>query len=247
MEPAAHWGTLSPGAPAVQRYLYRDGSVQAVLPVRVVRDEPDRLVSWLAPGTPILYWALADGRDPRSVPLSKRFSQPLTTAPRRWQGGGVLRVLLRDAGYQVLHSWAPDGTFHGWYVNLETRAERHGNRVDCVDLHLDLLVDPLLQAAWKDEDEAGEAMARGHLDPDDLRTARATGERIVAHLADWPRPVGDWRPWRPPASWRPPDLPAGAGIASPGRRRAVSQDSLASGPVGRSGGRSGPAGRKGGA
>lgn len=167
------WGTLPPGAIALQRYLYRDGSVQAALPVRVVLDEPDRMVSWLAPGTPILYWALSDGRDPRRVPLAERFALPLTTAPRRWLGAGVLRVLLRDACYLVLHFYAEDGTFAGWYVNFESRARRYRNRVDCVDWHLDLQIAPDLTVTWKDEDEALAAIEHGHLDPRDLQAARA--------------------------------------------------------------------------
>lgn len=48
------------------RYLYADGSVQAALALRVVVDQPEFLVAWLAPKTPIMYWATADGLDPRT-------------------------------------------------------------------------------------------------------------------------------------------------------------------------------------
>lgn len=33
------------------------------MPMRVVLDEPDLTVAWLAPATPIMYWATAAGRD----------------------------------------------------------------------------------------------------------------------------------------------------------------------------------------
>ena len=85
------------------RYRYPDGRLQAALPMRVVEDRTDRLVAWLAPQTEIMYWALADGRDPRVVPLGERFRMPLTTAARRWQGTGVLRVIPVQSTYQVLH------------------------------------------------------------------------------------------------------------------------------------------------
>ncbi|MEV0130286.1 zeta toxin family protein [Dactylosporangium sp. NPDC050688] len=58
------------------------GVPQAAFPMRVVADDGERVVAWLAPGTQIMYWALPDGSDPRSLPLGSRFSAPLTTAPR---------------------------------------------------------------------------------------------------------------------------------------------------------------------
>jgi hypothetical protein len=48
------------------------------MPMRVVLDEPDLTVAWLAPATLIMYWPTAAGRDPRQSPLDQRFRQPLT-------------------------------------------------------------------------------------------------------------------------------------------------------------------------
>lgn len=124
---------LSPGDELLLRYRYNDGSLQAALPMRVVLDSADQLVTWLMPGTPIMYWALADGRDPRTVPLVRRFRQPLTTAPRSWQGNGTLRVMPAHQPYQVLHFWDDAGAFAGWYVNFESRKTRRGARLDAVD------------------------------------------------------------------------------------------------------------------
>jgi Protein of unknown function (DUF402) len=120
------------GGQILLRYRYPDGRLQAALPMRVVEDRPDRLVAWLAPETEIMYWALADGRDPRVVPLGERFRMPLRTAPRRWQGPGVLRVIPLQSTYQVLHFWGDDGTFSGWYVNLEAPKTRRGTRLEHV-------------------------------------------------------------------------------------------------------------------
>lgn len=109
---------LAAGNEVLLRYRYPDGRLQAALPMRVAADEGNLLACWLAPGTPIMYWALEDGRDPRSVPLEQRFQQPITTAARRWQGNGVLRVIPIDRPFQVLHFWDDDGAFAGWYINL---------------------------------------------------------------------------------------------------------------------------------
>ena len=86
-------GRLAFGAEVLLRYRYRDGGWQAALPLSFAEDTADRLVGWLAEGTEIMYWAIGTGTDPRSVPLQDRFSGVLSTAQRRWEGGGVLRVI----------------------------------------------------------------------------------------------------------------------------------------------------------
>lgn len=192
---------------AVLRYRYRDGTIQAVFPMRVVSDDAV-LVTWLAPGTSIMYWALKDGADPRTLPLVDRFHQHLTTAPRSWQGGGVLRVMPTGQPFQVLHFWEDDGAFAGWYVNFESVRRRRGIWIDTMDWHLDLWLDPDGTPTWKDEEEAAFAVAAGHLDPAALDTARRTGLEIIADFDGWLRTVGDWRDFTPPRHWRTPlELP----------------------------------------
>jgi hypothetical protein len=93
--------------------------IQAALPLRVVRDDDTGVVAWMTPGTTIMYWAMKDGRDPRSLPLEERFDQTLSTAQRTWEGNGVLRVMPRGTPFQVLHFWDGLGGFVGWYVNFE--------------------------------------------------------------------------------------------------------------------------------
>jgi Protein of unknown function (DUF402) len=158
------------------RYQYHDGTQQAAFPMRVVSDDGERVVAWLAPGTEIMYWALPGGADPRSLPLEVRFTAQLTSAPRRWQGGGVLRVIPIGLPFQVLHFWHEHGGFAGWYVNLEAPKRRSGNRLDSVDWHLDLWISPDLVPTWKDADEAEAAVAAGHLTPRNLIEALAAGQ-----------------------------------------------------------------------
>ena len=135
-------GRLVCGDELLLRYRYRDGSWQAALPLRVVEDSPTRVVGWLTEGTDITYWALDDGADPRSVPLEERFTRELTTAQRTWEGGGVLRVILAGRPFQVLHFWGDSGAFAGWYVNFEKPTLRTRNRLDTVDWHLDMWIEP---------------------------------------------------------------------------------------------------------
>jgi hypothetical protein len=189
------------------RYQYHDGTLQAAFPMHVVADDGELVVAWLPTGTEIMYWALPDGGDPRSLPLGTRFAAPLTTAPRRWQGGGVLRVIPVRAPFQVLHFWNERGDFAGWYVNLEAPKRRIGNRLDTVDWHLDLWISPDLTPTWKDMDEAETALAAGHLTLEGMAQAWRQAEEIIRDLADWPGRIGDWRSFRPPAEWEPMPLP----------------------------------------
>ncbi|MFG1994467.1 DUF402 domain-containing protein [Actinoplanes sp. NPDC048988] len=190
------------------RYLYHDGAPQAAFPMRVVEDDGDRVVAWLAPDTEIMYWALPGGADPRSLPLDARFSAPLTTARRRWRGGGVLRAVPLDEPFQVVHFWNEKGEFAGWYINLEAPKRRAGDRIDSVDWHLDLWISPDREPTWKDIDEAEAALAAGHITRDELATAWRQGNDIIHNLADWPAPIGDWRSFTPPPRWKPLPLPS---------------------------------------
>jgi hypothetical protein len=190
------------------RYFYEDGGHQAALPVRVVEDSPDRLALWLSEGTNIMYWATQDGRDPRRLPVEQRFIEPLSTARRKWAGPGVLRLLLPDMPYQVLHFWDSDSNFVCWYINFEAPFCRRGSRVDTVDWHLDLVVGPDGSGTWKDEDEAECAVAAGQLAPERLIEARAMGDEIQRNFSAFLERVGDWRDFRPPNDWAELDLPA---------------------------------------
>ena len=182
--------------PFLLRYRYRDGRFQAALPLHVVEDRPDRRAGWLSVGSEISYWAMPDGSDPRSVPLEERFAQVLTTAPRRWTGSDVLRVLPAGEPYQVLHFWQGE-QFSGWYINFESPGVWRGRVIDSRDWHLDLWITPDGRGAWKDEDEATAAVESGHLAQRELGLARTTGEGILADVDALLFRVGDWRASRP--------------------------------------------------
>lgn len=188
------------------RYRYIDGTLQAAFPLWSVEDSRDRRVGWLAAGSEISYWALPDGSDPRRLPIAERFSAPLTTAVREWQGTGVLRVFLRDHNYQVLHFW-DDHRFRGWYFNFETPGDWRGPIIESRDWHLDLIVLPDFTATWKDEEEAVGAVDGGHLLPAELAEARRTGEALLRRPEEWLEAVGDWREFVPHERWNRLRLP----------------------------------------
>lgn len=199
---------LRRGEELLLRYRYNDRSIQAAIPMRVVLDDPELTVAWLAPETPIMYWATMEGRDPREVPLNQRFAQALSTAARTWRGNGVLRVMPTGLPYQVIHFWDHADSFAGWYVNFEAPRSRSGACIDTVDWHLDLLIAANGMPRWKDEDEAQAAVGTEQLRAADLRTARAAGQSIIDDIRSLPEQIGDWRSFRPDPAWKTPTLPA---------------------------------------
>lgn len=195
-------------ATTLLRYLYPDGRVQAAMPLRVVEASADAVVAWTPSGSDIAYWATESGEDPRRVPLHSRFHQRLTTAPRTWTGGSVLRVIPLGQQWQVLHFWDANGAFTGWYVNLESVKRRDRLGLVAVDWHLDLVISPDFHVDWKDEDEAAAAVRTEYLRDEDLDEARSTGEAIAADPRAFIEELGRWDLSRSPAS-------AGAALALP--------------------------------
>ncbi|MFT4235351.1 MAG: DUF402 domain-containing protein [Microbacterium sp.] len=176
--------------------------------MHVVEDRDDVVVAWLPDDTEISYWATEDGEDPRTMPLEERFHLRLVTRRRHWAGGGVLRVIPVHEQWQVIHFWnQQDGSFAGWYVNLESTKRRDGDRLDAVDWHLDLTISPDFEIAWKDEDEAAAALGTPYMRDEDLAAARAVGEHIAADPRALIDTIGDWRGFTPPSRWHPLALP----------------------------------------
>lgn len=61
-------------------------------PVRVVADDPDGLVGWLAPGTPVTVAALSDGRPMRSLPTDQVFREGRSLRTASWSGLGLVMI-----------------------------------------------------------------------------------------------------------------------------------------------------------
>lgn len=176
----------------------------------VVRDDPVGLVSWLAPGTPLLRPVLPDGRELRSVPAVEMFRAERALRRDRWQGTGVLKVAPAGAPWSVWHFWDDDWSFRGWYVNLEDVHQRDDVSVATQDHVLDLWVEPDRSVRWKDEDELEAAVTAGRYTAADAAQFRADARAVEEIVAAWGPPFCDeWEHWRPDQSWPVPELPEG--------------------------------------
>jgi Protein of unknown function (DUF402) len=162
------------------------------VPARVVEDGPEQTVLWFAPGTRLVIggdlfgdWTLDD----RVIELR----------------AGELRIIRRGEPYSVLLFHRQDGSFRGWYVNLEQPQQRTALGFEFEDELLDIWVESGEDPVVLDEDELEEAVQRAIYSRERAAQIRATAERI---LANPPWPTG-WEEWQPDPGWQVPTLPPG--------------------------------------
>jgi hypothetical protein len=158
----------------------------------VVEDRADLTVLWLPPGTT---YAIGDDLF-GEWKLSERVFD---------HTAGQLRLTRPHEPFSIFHFWHPDGSFEGWYVNLERPQKRSSAGFDFEDELLDIWVRPGAEPRWLDEDEVEEAVRGGFFTPERAAEIRAHGEGV---LADPPWPTG-WEDWRPEPGWQRPLLPPG--------------------------------------
>ncbi len=207
-------GWWRPGETVVHRY-GREGRTRFARLARVVRHDADGLVVWVAGGAPAVEQAMADGRDVRAAPLPERFTGPRTRRLTTWRGPGILtHVPPGGRGWSVWWFFTADGTFTGWYGNLEAphvlRTTAVGTHlVDTADRALDVVVDPDRTARWKDADEFELLTALGtRWRPEQAAQIRADGEDLV-RLARAGAPPFDGRftDFFPDPTWTLPVFP----------------------------------------
>ena len=193
---------FTPGHDIVRRFLHPDGRLAAVQSARVVADDDRGLLLFSDFGAQSMIRTALDGTPTRSLPLETELAMTTMLSPRRREAHRSLLLIPPDAAHSVSWGWTRDGSFSGWYVNLETPALRWSGGVDIHDQVLDVVVAPDRSYAWKDEAEALT------LDPAAAAAARAEGEKVIALAAAAAFPFdGTYADFQPPPDWRPADLP----------------------------------------
>lgn len=164
----------------------------------VVEESDERLVVWLPQGATM---KRAEGDLFEDWRLHDRVVR------RR---NGILRVKEPEEPYSLLHFWEDDGSFAGWYANLEGPFLPTPLGWDYEDHLLDLWLPAGGGWEWLDEDELARAVKLGLRTRAEAAAAREAGERALARLlaVDPPARTG-WEDWRPDGGWPLPELPAG--------------------------------------
>lgn len=189
--------TWAPGTGVVWSYEHD------ATPATVVRDDPDLLVVWIAPGTPRLTAVPTDGRALRDRPVPERFTTPQVWALGAWAGPGIVRVAVPGRAHSL---WRFPG---GWYANLEAPYERTADGVTSVDHTLDVWLDDSGEWRWKDEDELAATVDLGLRTAEEASAIRAEGESVIAAFARRDPPFSQrWDEWVPHPRWERPALPA---------------------------------------
>ncbi|GAA3903393.1 DUF402 domain-containing protein [Actinoplanes auranticolor] len=194
--------TYHPGDLVVRRFLHPDRRLAAVQAARVVSDDDRGLLLFVDIGAESMRRTDLTGAPTRHLPVADELAMPTMLAPVRRETFRSLLLLPPGAPHSVSWSWLADGTFTGWYANLETPARRWPGGVDSHDQTLDVLVTADRSWFFKDEEDLGA------LEPAEAAAVRAEGERLgkLAETATFPFD-GTWLDFTPPPEWTPATLP----------------------------------------
>ena len=166
------------------------GSPWLGLPVRVVEDSDEQLVTYVATGAPFGFaagpWPTPDGRHPWHERAA-------------WAGHECLMIQRPGDDHAVWHFWTgEERTFACWYINLQTAFVRTAIGLDTMDLELDLVVLPDGSWVFKDLDVLPERVAEGRLTQTVVDHVLRLGDRLGADLDAgrwwWDTSWAEWRP-----------------------------------------------------
>lgn len=169
------------------------------VPVVVVEDTPELLVTYLPEEAPFAFPPSADGRP---HPWHGK---------RSWHGHGVLTLRRPREAYSVMHFWnGPERSFDRWYLNLEEPFRRTSIGYDTQDLELDVWI--AVDGSWrfKDEEPLTERVVDGRYTDGQAAATRALGRTIGAMLDRGVHWWGtEWVDFEPDPTWRGRAFPDG--------------------------------------
>jgi len=190
----------------LRREVLNDGRSWAEMPVIVVRDEPELLVTYLAEGAPFRFpegtWPTPNGLHPWH-------------GKQRWHGNGTLMLQRPREMHAIWVFWqGKRREFTGWYVNLQEPYRRTPLGYDTQDLELDIWVPRDGPWEWKDDELLEQRLQEGRYTAAQVAQVRSEGRRIAAELDAGRRWWDDaWADWKPDPAWRAPEFPLAAAHA----------------------------------
>jgi hypothetical protein len=193
---------MTPGETALLRNVWQ-GHIASALPVTVVEDTDERVVLYLAQGTPIR-WIDPYGGMPAWVDGGCR------TILKEWDLSNRVFVTPKERSHSVDFLWeAATGNPMSWYVNLQEPLREAPLGWDTYDQELDVWAWPDLSAwGWKDEDKFAERIELGYITPEDGIAIRREGEAVIADIEARRGVFAEpWPTWTPDPSWPLPQLP----------------------------------------
>jgi hypothetical protein len=178
----------------MRREVWR-GTPQLLYPVRVVEDAGDRLIIYLASGTPLMS---PEGSWPWA-------STHPWAAQGRWAGHGALQILSAIDAHSVWVFWeGEERRLEAWYINLEEPFRRTADGIETQDLELDFVVEP--DGSWKRKDDEllDLWVEKGRWSAEEVAGIRDIGARVETELLAGRRWWDErWASWEPPQGWEP--------------------------------------------
>lgn len=194
---------FDPGEAVTYRELWLD-RVMTAMPMRVVADDHDTTVLYLASGS-----RFQAARAPGGGPVRDLANWVSVSAT--WSGGSLIRLLPSGCWYCIDLEFDANREFRGYYVNFQEPMRRTVFGYDTVDLVLDVVVDPDGTARLKDEEDFDDAVAAGHIANDVAVRIREEARRVLRMVERDGAPANaePWLRWRPSESWDSPTLAGG--------------------------------------
>jgi protein associated with RNAse G/E len=173
-----------PGTPVVIRGIVHN-RVWMALPVTVVEDTADLLITYLRPGTPCkIPGGLIDrkwgGNSSNGSRWDEQDSRQWQLADWTWKHRRFLDFILPDKYYAIFLVWLEEtGEFEGWYVNFQLPYQKTLWSIDTLDLEIDLEIDPHGNWQWKDEAEYLVGVKRGSIPAEVAAEVTEAREEII--------------------------------------------------------------------
>jgi hypothetical protein len=165
----------------IRREVLNDGRVWLEQDVELVREGPELLAVWVAPGAAMRY------------PLG---FHPWYPKPA-WEGPGVLQ-LQRPGDWYAVWVFRREDEFAGWYVNFQEPFRRWDGGFDTQDLELDIWIPRDGPWEWKDREALEERVREGRFTAAQAARVRAEADAVAADLDAgcqwWDAAWAEWSP-----------------------------------------------------
>jgi hypothetical protein len=170
------------------------------VPVHVVEDTDEALVTYIAPGAEF-------GHFPGEWPTPDKHHP--WAGRRAWTGHGCLMVQRPGDHHAVWHFWSGDAReFECWYINIQSDFVRTERGYDTQDLELDIVVFPGGEWLVKDDDVLVDRIDEGRFSPLLVAWIESLGADLTAELEAGRRWWDEtWSRWTPDDSWWNTALP----------------------------------------
>lgn len=184
------------------RYVLADGRIEMCWPCRAVHDSNDLVALFIAAGSK--YKA-----NPKRTAAEKRRepSPAIPTGEFVWRSD-TLRLMFPGRTHSVSLFWTDSGDgrrLGKYFINMEEPLRRTPIGFDTQDHTLDVVVQPDLSWAWRDEEELANHVAEGFFTPSLAEAVRDEGLKVIDEFRRGTHPcLSGWPDWTPESDWEIP-------------------------------------------